>query len=279
MRYYKIVIGDSRNMYEVEDESIQLVMTSPPYFGITTYSKDNPRDLSLINDKRKFFRELHKVWRECYRVVRPNGFIVVNWQDLARGSRVYGYPHEICVAGDMVKSVESAGFVLIGRWIWWKYESGAAIRKARYSLYNNLENSIPRPLSNWEYCFAFLKRGFKKRNRKLDFSRKDWIEWSSGVWRIEAEKPKILTQVEDVTESAVYPVELPRRFIKIYSNEGDTVLDPFLGSGTTMLASFIENRNCIGYEVNKKFLPIIKKRVHYGIQTVYEKVKWEVIGC
>jgi len=276
---YRIIIGDSREMPEIDDSSVDLVVTSPPYYGITTYSKNNPNDLSLIRDKDRFFRELGRVWKECYRVVKPNGFIVVNFQDLARGSIVYGYPHEICTAGDMVKSVEDAGFVLIGRWIWWKYKSGTATTKARYSLYNNLKHTIPRPISNWEYCFAFMKRGYVpegKIERKVDFTREQWIEWSSGVWYIPADSRNWMP-FEDVSESAVFPVELPKRFIKIYSNPGDVVLDPFLGSGTTMLAAKMLRRSCIGIELQKKFLQIIKKKVGFGSQSLYDEISWEVV--
>jgi len=277
---YKIIIGDSREMPEIDDSSVDLVVTSPPYFGVTTYSNGHPNDLSQIrDDKHRFFAELGKVWKEVYRVLKPGKHAVVNFGDLVCGSRVYGYVRMEIVVGDMVKSMEDAGFVPIGYWIWHKYKAGAAMGKAKYSMYENLKHSDPRPLQNWEHCIAFKSRKWAPgvdNHRKLDFTREQWVEYGQGVWYIPADSRNWMP-FEDVTESAVFPVELPRRFIKIYSNIGDVILDPFLGSGTTMLAAKILSRSCIGIELQKKFLPVIKRKVGYGSQSLLDTIEWEVI--
>lgn len=276
MRKYTIVIGDSRNMKEVKDSSVRLVACSPPYWNVVEYS-NQPSDISNIRDRHQFFEEISKVWAECKRVLEPGGILVVNWQDLIVGSRVYGYPREICVAGDMCESVEKTGLILVSRWIWHKTEYGAGVTKARYTNFGNLvEGNVPRAFGNWEYIFAFLKRDPFDRKRKLDFTREEWMKWNSGVWYIEASVSSGACEV--LEGGAVFPVELPGRFIKIYSLPGETILDPFLGTGTTMLAAFNLGRGCIGYEARKEMLKTIKEKVRYGTQPLDDEVEWKVIG-
>jgi len=275
MRRYTIVIGDSRQMSEVESNSVRLVVTSPPYWNVVEYSKQSA-DLSNIRDRKQFFEELGKVWAECARVLEPGGILVVNWQDLIVGSKVYGYPREVCVAGDMCESVERAGLILISRWIWHKTKYGAGVTRARYTTYGNLaEGVVPRAFGNWEYCFAFMKRGWQKVHRQLDFTREEWKRWNSGVWYIEASVSSGACKY--IEGGAVYPVELPKRFIKIYSLPGETVLDPFGGTGTTMKAAFELRRSCILYEVRPEMLGIIKNKVGYGTQPLDDRVEWKVV--
>lgn len=275
MLNYKIVIGDSRDMKEVKNNSVRMAVTSPPYWNVVEYS-EQAGDISHIRDRREFFDSLSKVWAECNRVLEPGGILVVNWADLACGSKVYGYPREISVCGDMVDSVERNGLMLISRWIWFKSEYGAGVVRAKYSTFGNLVGgALPRAFANWEYCYAFMKRDPFDRKRKLDFARRDWMEWNSGVWRIEA---SVSSGASEILEAgAVFPVELPKRFIKIYSLPGEVVLDPFLGTGTTMKAAFDLKRSCIGYEVRKEMLPIIKNKVGFGSQALDDEIIWEVL--
>jgi DNA modification methylase len=275
VRYYKIVIGDSRDMKGVADGSVRLVVTSPPYWNVVEYSTQ-PNDISNIRDRHQFFEEISKIWAECKRVLEPGGILVVNWQDLIVGSKVYGYPREICVAGDMCESVEKSGLILISRWVWYKTKYGAGSVRARYTNFGNLvEGNVPRAFGNWEYIFAFMKRDPFNRERKLDFTRDEWMRWNSGVWYIEASVSS--GACEFIEGGAVFPVELPKRFIKIYSLPGEVVLDPFLGTGTTMRAAFELGRSCIGYEVRKEMLKTIKDKVGFGVQSFDDEAQWEVI--
>lgn len=279
MRFYKIILGDSRQMPEVEDNSVDLMVTSPPYFGVTTYSEDNFRDLSLIKNKEAFFRDLSLVWEVVSYKLKPEGYAVVNFGDLVCGKRSYGYVRMEIVVGDIVRTMEDNGFVPIAYYIWHKYKGGTALTKAKYSMYENLKHADPRPLQNFEHCIVFKSRKWAPKEeveRKVDFTREQWKKWGQAVWFIHADS-KNWMPFEDVTESAVFPIELPRRFIRIYSNPGDVVLDPFGGSGTTMRAAFELKRSCIICELHKKFLPVIKDKVGYGSQTFDEPIKWEVI--
>jgi len=277
MRYYKIVIGDSRVMSEVQNNSVDLVVTSPPYGTLDVFSngeeKGSEFDLSRYHSLKTFFSEISKTWCECERVLRPGGVIVVEWEDFPPGSRYTGYLSEICLCGDMVKSIEKSGLVLISRWFIRKFGPGVALQKFPYTMYEGLKNTYPRAIANVAYAFAFYKREYRPKPRKLDFKREEWAEWSDGLWNI-----NFMGSGLDISGGATYPVEFAKRCIKIYTNPGDVVLDPFLGTGTTMKAAFELGRSSIGYEVLERMLPTIKAKVQFGAQDLLEEVKWEIVN-
>lgn len=274
--FYQLIIGDSREeLKKIESNSVHLVVTSPPYFGQTIYSTKESDilqgDLSRISNMKDFFKQIGIIWEDCWRIVKPGGYCVVNWRDMVVGSRIVGYPREFCLAGDYIGSIEKAGFYLISRWIWKKYETGAVSHKAKYLLYENIKVGDKRAFTNWEYIFAFKKRG-DFRSYEIDFTREDWIKWCDGVWRIESIKEG--DKLDEASEAAYYPVEIPYRIIRIYTQKGDVVLDPFLGSATTMLAAKNTQRSCIGVEIHKDLVPIIKKKVGWGEQSLFGELKW-----
>ena len=277
MRSFKIVIGDNRDMLEVESNSIDFIVTSPPYWHLDVFSKEgeegHERDLSRYYKKEDFFNQIARTWAECERVLKPGSVIVVQWEDYPPGSRYCGYVREICLCGDMVKSIEKSGLILMSRWFVRKFGPGVAPQKFPYTMYGNLKSAYPRAIANVSYAFAFYKREYKPKQKKLDFTRKEWAEWSDGLWNI-----NFIGTGLKISGGATYPIAFAKRCIKIYSNPGDVVLDPFLGTGTTMKAAFELERSCVGYEVLERMLLIIKDKVQYGMQSVYEPLKWEVIN-
>jgi len=270
------MFGDARErLKEIQSNFVSLTVTSPPYWYLERFTTEKEDvfkgDLSRIKDRRTFFVELGKVWKQVYRVTKNGGYLAVEWEDIPIGSKIYGYPREICICGDMVESVESAGFYLVGRWIWKKFEAGASLEKFQYVLYSNLSRNIPRPCSNWAYVFVFRKMGVEK-TRILDFTKDEWKEWADGVWRIE--NPSV--DAHGIEGGAVFPVELVKRLIKIYTRPYQVVLDPFLGTGTTMKAAFLTNRSCIGVEVNLKMRDIIKRKVGWNQSAIDGgEIVWE----
>jgi DNA modification methylase len=277
MLYYKIILGDSRHMEEVQTSSVKMIVTSPPYGTLDVFSKEGDVgtefDLSRYHNLKTFFQEIAKTWKECERVLMPGGVLIVEWEDYPVGSRYYGYPREICLAGPMVESVEKSGLALISRWYLKKFEAGVALKKFQYTMYDNLRSSTPRAIANIAYAFAFYKYDYKPSPRKLDFTRKDWGEWSDGIWNI-----NFIGSGLDISGGATFPVEFAKRCIRIYSNPGDVVLEPFLGTGTTMRAAFELGRNCIGYEVLERMLPTIKTKVGFNAQNLFDQVHWEVVN-
>jgi DNA modification methylase len=276
--FYKIVIGDSKDMSEVADRSVNLTVTSPPYLDLVEFEDSVKGELSVIKKRdtlfeveRKFFSSIKVNFEEVYRVTKPGGIFVLEFEDYPVGSKFYGYPREILLAGKFAEAVESTGFYLISRWFWKKFQAGSALQKFRYLTYGNLKVSDPRAVVNIAYCFVFKKFTKFNEKRKLDFTVAEWREWSDGIWYIE----NPVTELE--AGEAVFPVELARRFIKMYTNKGDVVLDPFLGTGTTMKAACELERSCIGYEIRPRMLPKIKAKVKYGQFSLFDEVNWEVI--
>ena len=272
---YKVVIGTSERMDEVESESVQVIVTSPPYWILVAFSEEGDEeskdDLSRVT-RDEFNRRMGLVWKECHRVLKPGGFCVVNWEDIPTGSWIYGYPREITIVNDIVAPIEESGLYLISRWYWKKFEAGAATQKFQYLLYGNLDKNDPRACSNVAYVWAFKKRG-KWTPKKLDFTKDEWKEWCDGLWRFD--NPS--SGAEDLPGGAVFPAELPNRCIRLYSESGDTVLDPFLGTGTTMAEAFKLSRSCIGYEILKKRIPTIKKKTTFGATNLFDQTNWELI--
>lgn len=272
---YKVIIGSSESMEEIESESVQTVVTSPPYWFLVHFSDENDPeskdDLSRVT-REEFNRRMGEVWKECYRVLKPGGFCVVNWEDIPTGSWMYGYPREISIVKDMVDPIEESGLYLLSRWYWKKFEAGAATSKFQYLLYGNLMKSDPRACSNVAYVWAFKKKG-KWRPKKLSFTKEDWIKWCDGLWRFD----NPANSAKDLPGGAVFPAELPSRCIKMYSEPGDTILDPFLGTGTTMAEAFKLGRSCVGYEILNKRIPTIKAKTGFGSTNLFDQTKWELI--
>jgi len=156
------------------------------------------------------------------------------------------------------KLIEKSGLSLISRWYVRKFEQGCATEKFQYTMYGNLENAIPRAVSNVSYAFAFYKYEYNLPKRKLDFTRKEWTEWCDGVWNI-----SFIGSGLEISGGATYPIEFVKRCLKLYSNPGDMIVTPFLGTGTDMKAAYELGRNCTGYEVLERMLPIIKAKVRW----------------
>jgi len=258
-------------MKELGDRSIDLTVTSPPYFNLVQFQNSVEGELSFAKDKETFFKEIRKNFEEVYRVTKPDGKFVLEVEDYPIGSTIYGYPREIFLAGDFVNAVESTGFYIIARWYWKKFKAGVALQKFQYTMYANLTNSDPRAVTNVAYCFVFRKYNKFSEHKVLDFTREEWKEWSDGVWYIENPSDEL------DSGQAIFPVELVKRFIRIYTNRGDKVLDPFLGTGTTMRAAYELGRDCVGYEIRPAMLPVIKTKVGFGQEGLFDEVRWEVV--
>jgi site-specific DNA-methyltransferase (adenine-specific) len=251
----------------VPSESVDLVVTSPPYWNVVAY-KGPEGDISNIADKRLFFTEISKVWKECHRVLKPGGHLAVNFADVYMTSQKLE-----CVVPDMIESVGD-GFYLQNRIIWRKYEPGAGVGRLPITDYQNVKSGLVEPMSlfNWEYVFVWKKPGVRRWNFEL--SRSEWYSYSDGVWYINSSREAGACEV--IPGGAVFPPELPMRLIKIYTQRGDVVLDPFAGTGTVMLAAFKTRRSCWLYEIRPEMLKVIKEKVPFGQKAFDAEVEWKV---
>lgn len=250
-----IIIGDSRNMSEVKDESVHLVITSPPYWQLKDYG--NGSQIGFNDSYENYINNLNLVWNECYRVLHKGCRLCVNIGDQFARSVYYGRYKIIPIREEIIKFCETIGFDYMGAIIWQKVTTCNTTGGA------TVMGSFPYPRNgiiklDYEFILIFKKLGDSpKVNREIKEKSKltteEWNEYFYGHWNFSGEKQD--------KHLAMFPEELPKRLIKMFSFVGDTVLDPFLGSGTTCLAANKLNRNSVGYEINQDFLPVIKEKL------------------
>jgi DNA modification methylase len=250
-----VYIADSRVMAEVADESVHLVITSPPYWHIKDYGV--PHQIGYGQSLHEYLYDLSRVWKECWRVLKPGRRLCINVGDQFARATVYGQYKVIPLHAEIIAQCETIGFDYLGAIIWQKKTtmrpSGGAV----------VMGSFPYPPNgivelDYEYILLFRKPG---KVEPLDsaareasaLSRDEWKTYFSGHWHFAGERQSL--------HEAMFPIELPRRLIRMFSLVGETVLDPFVGSGTTIKAALELGRNAIGYEVQPAYIPIIREKL------------------
>ncbi|MCD6450398.1 MAG: site-specific DNA-methyltransferase [Thermotogaceae bacterium] len=256
----KIIIGDSRKMLEIEDNSIQLIVTSPPYWSIKDYGTEN--QIGYGQTLHEYLKDLYRVWKESYRVLEPGRRLVVNIGDQFARSIVYGRYKIIPLHAEIIAQCEDIGFDYMGSIIWQKKTTMNTTGGA------NVMGSYPYPPNgmveiDYEHILIFKKPGKSRRapqkvKEKSRLTKEEWKEYFNGHWYFGGAR--------QIDHQAMFPDELPKRIIKMFSFVGETVLDPFLGSGTTAKVALELGRNAIGYEINENFLEVIKKKI--GIENI-----------
>jgi len=266
----KIIIGDSRELIEIENESIELIITSPPYWHIKDYGV--PGQIGYGQTLHEYLKDLYRVWEECFRVLKPGRRLCINIGDQFARSVIYGKYKVIPLHAEIILQCEKIGFDYMGAIIWQKKTSMNTTGGA------NVMGSYPYPPNgmieiDYEFVLIFKKpgRGENISHQIKEISKltkEEWKEYFSGHWKFGGER--------QINHEAMFPEELPRRLIKMYSFVGETVLDPFLGSGTTVKVALELKRNAIGYEINENFLEIIKKKI--GLQeSLFDTYNVEVV--
>ncbi|MBC7122441.1 MAG: site-specific DNA-methyltransferase [Pseudothermotoga sp.] len=251
----KIIIADSRKMLEIADETIGLIVTSPPYWHLKDYGVEG--QIGYGQSLHEYLKDLYRVWKESYRVLKPGRRLCVNIGDQFARSTVYGRYKIIPLHAEVISQCELIGFDYMGAIIWQKKTTMNTTGGA------TIMGSYPHPPNgmieiDYEYVLIFKKPGKEEKvpdevKEMSKLSKEEWKEYFQGHWRFNGEK--------QVGHEAMFPEELPRRLIKMFSFVTDTVLDPFLGSGTTVKVALSLNRNAIGYEINKEFLNVMKERI------------------
>jgi len=269
--WHKIIIGDSKWMKEVADESVHLIITSPPYWQLKDYG--NGRQIGFNDTYEDYINNLNLVWKECHRVLHKGCRLCINIGDQFARSVYYGRYKVIPIRTEIIKFCESAGFDYMGAIIWQKvttcHTTGGATVMGSYPYPRNGILKL-----DYEFILIFKKYGnppkvSKEIKEQSKLTHEEWNQYFTGHWNFPGEKQD--------KHLAMFPEELPRRLIKMFSFIGDTVLDPFLGSGTTSLAAKKLNRNSIGYEINEDFLPLIKEKLGINQGDTFQDATFEII--
>ncbi len=265
---HKIIAGNSNNMDNIPDNSVDLVVTSPPYPMIkmwdSLFSKLNPiigEALEVGEGTRAYelmHRELDKTWEEVDRVTRNGGILAINIGDAARriGDDFRLYPNHARI----IQFFEKAGYHVLPPIIWRKESNKPTKFMGSGMLPPNAYVTLEH-----EYILLFRKQGPRRFNKAEKVKRRQsayfWEErnsWFSDLWDLKG----VSQRMDHVREkAAAYPFELAYRLVNMYSIQGDLVLDPFVGTGTTTVAAACSARNSIGYELEPIFFDIIEKRL------------------
>ena len=255
MTKHEIIFGDSRNMRLLPDKSIQLIITSPPYWQLKDYG-DNDQ-IGFNDSYEDYINNLNLVWQECNRVLSDGCRLCINIGDQFARSVYYGRYKVIPIRTEIIRFCESLRMDYMGAIIWQKtttmHTSGGGA----------VMGSFPYPRNgilkmDYEFILLFKKSGkapkpTQEQKEKSRLTKEEWSQYFSSHWHFPG--------VKQSAHLAMFPEELPKRLIKMFSFYGETILDPFVGSGTTALAAKRLGRNSIGYEINKEFEPIIQKKI------------------
>lgn len=251
----RVVIGDARDMEWLGNESTHLVVTSPPYWQIKDYGHESQTGHGQSFEG--YINDLNLVWQECARVLVPGGKLCINIGDQFVGAAEYGRFKVMPIHAEIIKFCETVGLDYLGSIIWRKITNTAT------SGGGSLMGSYPYPRAgvvkmNYEFILLFRRPGATpapsaESKNVSAIPIDDWKQCFTADWTFGGER--------QVGHIAMFPRELPERLIRMFSFPGETVLDPFLGSGTTAAAANSLGRNAVGVEINDEFLDLIRTKV------------------
>lgn len=246
---HRLINGDARDLSFLPDASVHLVVTSPPYWNLKRYN-ENPDQLGHIQEYEAFLFELEKVWRHVYRILVPGGRLVCVVGDVCVARRDFGRHLVFPLHADICVVCRRIGFDNLNPIIWHK------IANASYEVENGSKflgkPYEPNAIIKNDMEFILMQRkpgGYRKpTNKQRETSRiqkEDFDRWFQQIWTIPGASTK--------QHPAPFPLELATRLIRMFSFTGDTVLDPFCGSGTTMIAALRTGRHSIGVEIDPEY--------------------------
>ena len=263
----RLINGDARDLSFLPDESIHLVITSPPYWNLKKYN-DNPGQLGHIDDYEHFLDELRKVWEHVFRVLVPGGRLVCVVGDVCVSRRQFGRHLVFPLHSDISVICRRIGFDNLNPVIWHKIananfevENGSKFLGKPYEPNAIIKNDI-------EYILMQRKPGgYRKptdeQRRLSKIDKADFNEWFQQIWTIPGASTK--------KHPAPFPIDLAIRLVRMFSFYGDTILDPFCGSGTSIIAALRNGRNGIGIEIDPEYCRIAAKFIKAECADLFSK--------
>ncbi|MCD6594392.1 site-specific DNA-methyltransferase [bacterium] len=242
----KIIQGDILTVNDISLSSIDLIVTSPPYNVDIQY---NSNDDKLSYEK---YLNFTKEWlSRCFNLLKDDGRFCLNIPlDKNKGGQQ-------SVGADITQIVKNIGFKYHSTIIW---NEGNISRRTAWGSW--MSASAPYVIAPVELVLVLYKKSWKKisGSRISDITRDEFMEWTNGVWTFNGESKK------RIGHPAPFPIELPKRCIKLFSYVDDTILDPFMGSGTTLIAAYMNNRKSIGIDIDEKYCKLALRRLTEKIQ-------------
>ena len=254
---HTLVCGDARSFPYLEDESLHLVVTSPPYWNLKRYN-ECAGQMGHVDDYQPFLDDVDRVWRECYRVLVPGGRLVCVVGDVCQSRRKFGRHAVVPLHADICVLCRKIGFDNLNPIIWHKIsnasfevENGTKFLGKPYEPNAIIKNDIE---------FILMQRkpgGYRKptadQRRLSRLTKQEYGQWFRQIWTLSGASTK--------DHPAPFPLELAFRLVRMFSFVGDTVLDPFCGSGTTMLAAMQCGRNSVGIEIDRAYCDLAARRL------------------
>jgi DNA modification methylase len=267
--YHRLIRADARYLSFIPDESVHLVVTSPPYWNLKRYN-EHPDQMGHIDDYEFYVSEVAKVFKHCYRALLPGGRLVCVVGDVCQSRKKFGRHVIMPLHSDLAVACRKIGFDNLNPIIWYK------IAKANYEINNGTKffgkPYEPNAIIKNDIEFILMQRkpgGYRQptmEQRRLSMiGKKEYGEWFRQIWDIPGASTK--------NHPAPFPYELAYRLVRMFSFWGDTVLDPFTGTGTTMLAAMLSNRNSIGIEVDPDYCQMTLKRLRKEGRTLFNQVE------
>lgn len=263
---HRLTLGDARKLTMIPDESVHLIVTSPPYWTLKEY-RENKSQLGAIEHYDRFLDELDKVWSECNRVLAPGGRICCVVGDVCVPRKKGGRHLVMPLHADIMVRTRSLGLDSLTPILWFKIANGVTEAEGNGAgFYGKPYQPGAIVKNDFEYIL-FLRKGGAYRSpspmqKALSMLTKHEMQsWLCTAWSdIKGESTRN-------GHPAPYPAKLAERLIKLFSFAGDTVLDPFVGTGSTVLAAMSTGRNSIGIDIEPSYLRMAKERLANALLT------------
>jgi DNA modification methylase len=269
---HQLIQGDARSIPYVADESVHLVLTSPPYWTLKRYN-DGPAQLGHVSEYEQFLEELASVWREAHRVLVPGGRLVCVVGDVCLSRRKHGRHLVVPLHADICVMCRKMGFDNLNPIIWHK------ISNANYEV-DNGSGFLGKPYepnaiikSDIEFILMQRKPGGYRRptaqqRRSSKMTKEEHSQWFRQIWALGGASTR--------NHPAPFPLELAYRLVRMFSFQGDTILDPFCGTATSMLAAMKCGRNSIGIEIDREYCRMAAARLKHEGQDLFSDVQLEL---